>query len=264
MFSSLHTCSFSVGNRHFRQLVASQIRSYLFAKTKADKGFVIQSIMDIIKSQGGTFVRPDPRSLGWWVVDDATAREKVGSNIRAIVKAMGGEAAVIAKLKCMEKEQNIDGLSQNKSYDLPYGKRGETVFDSPSSEEDPIDESGRIDQHDDPIESIGQENFFFREGGFAAENGSLLMCNPDPVSSVLCHPDPVSSLLCHPDANDEGMFDWIPPNIVSDFHKEREPLPLPVSSNLSPALWQSSELRMSQDEMNRLLNWTDLETDSTV
>jgi hypothetical protein len=170
------------------------------AKTKADKGYVIQSIMDQIKSQGGTFVRPDPRSIGgWWVVDEATAREKVGSNIRAIIKAMGGEAAVIAKLKRMEK-QDSDCSVQTKFSDLTYRKQQKALFNSSSSEENPLSEPIAMEIYSNPKEYVFQEMQFF-EG-----EGSI-------------------GLVRHSDQRDDSLFDWIPDSVVSVGPKEQEPLP---------------------------------------
>jgi hypothetical protein len=78
----------AAGNEYFRGVVADNVSRYLSTTSKIEKGSVIVSIVETVRSgspQAG-FVRQDPRSGGWFVVDDAAAREKVGATMRSLIK----------------------------------------------------------------------------------------------------------------------------------------------------------------------------------
>ncbi len=54
---------------------------------------MIVSIVEKIRngSPEAGFVQKDPKTRGWFVVDDTTAREKVGATIRSLIKTLGVE-----------------------------------------------------------------------------------------------------------------------------------------------------------------------------
>ena len=122
MYYFLSLYPWSAGNEYFRQLVAANVRNYLTANTRVDKNCIVQSIVVEIKnaSPNGGFVRKDPRSGEWFVVDDATAREKVGATFRSMIRKAGGEESFLSQLK---------QLDQNDQYE-----------ESPSSGTEPLSE----------------------------------------------------------------------------------------------------------------------------
>ena len=78
-------CTESVGNRRLKVIANIFLAKYSKASTKEEKSAIVTSIMDILEEgcpQGpqGTFVRYSEGR--WWMVDDATAREKVGALMR--------------------------------------------------------------------------------------------------------------------------------------------------------------------------------------
>jgi hypothetical protein len=97
-----------VGNQTFRQVVAANVRRYLTAKTRTDKGLVIRSIVDEVRGISGRFIRLDHRSGFWVEVDDGTAREKVGATIRSIIRKAGGEDALLSQLACLDNHDDAD------------------------------------------------------------------------------------------------------------------------------------------------------------
>lgn len=87
----------AAGNEYFRQIVTTKVDIYLSARSKMEKGGVIISIVEAIQngSPSAGFVRQDPRTGGWFVVDDATAREKVGATMRSLIKASDVEKSLL-------------------------------------------------------------------------------------------------------------------------------------------------------------------------
>ena len=78
-------CTESVGNRRLKVIANIFLAKYSKASTKEEKSAIVTSIMDILEEgcpEGpqGTFVRYSEGR--WWMVDDATAREKVGALMR--------------------------------------------------------------------------------------------------------------------------------------------------------------------------------------
>jgi hypothetical protein len=72
------------GNKRFRAIVNEHIPVYMAAKTKFEKGLVLNAIIDIVRSQnnGDTrFVKFSARN-GWIEISDEHTREKVGHVMR--------------------------------------------------------------------------------------------------------------------------------------------------------------------------------------
>jgi hypothetical protein len=56
-----------VGNRRFSLVIQLYLDKYSRAQTKSDKSLVVIEIVDIFRSVGGTFVKPDTKHKGQWV-----------------------------------------------------------------------------------------------------------------------------------------------------------------------------------------------------
>jgi hypothetical protein len=69
------------GNHFLRQLVEKQVASYSSVSSKVQRSTIISAIVDKVRSRGNGFLRKE--ADGTWVeIGDATAREKVGQQIR--------------------------------------------------------------------------------------------------------------------------------------------------------------------------------------
>ena len=77
-------CYEHVGNRRFRLLVDLNLEKYAAAKSKVAKSAIVMSIFDAIieGSNNGGFVKQDPTTKRWSIVDDDSAREKIGQQFR--------------------------------------------------------------------------------------------------------------------------------------------------------------------------------------
>ena len=77
-------CYEHVGNRRFRVLVDLNLEKYAAAKSKVAKSAIVMSIFDAIieGSNNGGFVKQDPTTKRWSIVDDDSAREKIGQQFR--------------------------------------------------------------------------------------------------------------------------------------------------------------------------------------
>jgi len=89
-----------VGNRRFRLLCEISLEKYSAAQSKTEKSVVVMSIVDAIRkgSEGSIgFVKRDPVAKAWVEVGEATAREKVGQQLRELIAQ--GDPALIKKRK---------------------------------------------------------------------------------------------------------------------------------------------------------------------
>lgn len=75
------------GNLIFRQLILSHLDRYVGAKSKLDKGMVIDEVFQIVYGSNGRFVKRDKRTGQWRYLCDVKAREKVTHAIRDAVIA---------------------------------------------------------------------------------------------------------------------------------------------------------------------------------
>ena len=69
------------GNAHYRQVIEENKRQYMNA-AKDDKTVIAQSVIDQINEEGGRFIRSDPASGRWFVVDNKEARKKASQALR--------------------------------------------------------------------------------------------------------------------------------------------------------------------------------------
>jgi len=78
-----HRLAFNnVGNRRFRVTVSLNVEQYIKAATRKDKSRIILSVVDIVKSTGGRFIKWNSREKKWVELNEKEAREKVGHAIR--------------------------------------------------------------------------------------------------------------------------------------------------------------------------------------
>jgi hypothetical protein len=88
------------GNKRFRVIVGKHIAAYLTARNKVDKGHVLNSIIDHVKSQNhgsARFIKP--LKNGWVEISLDAAREKVGHAIR---EAIGSRETSVSKEKAQK------------------------------------------------------------------------------------------------------------------------------------------------------------------
>lgn len=77
-------CKMWKGNVQYRALVDSKIDEYKQARTKVEKGVLINSIVDAVRtaSPGGGFVKQDPETKKYYEVGDFLAKEKTSQAFR--------------------------------------------------------------------------------------------------------------------------------------------------------------------------------------
>lgn len=75
------------GNATFRRLIHSNVPAYMEATTKHDKTLVVKSIVDIVRSNGGRFLK-QANDGSWYDIGDSQAKEKVGHSLRDQVTAL--------------------------------------------------------------------------------------------------------------------------------------------------------------------------------
>jgi hypothetical protein len=82
----------NVGNRRFRVTVALYIGRYLEAETKSDKSRVIALVVDIVRANGGRFLKWSSKRQEWVELDEKHTREKVGHALRDTAVAKMGQS----------------------------------------------------------------------------------------------------------------------------------------------------------------------------
>ena len=75
------------GNATFRRLIHTNVSAYMEATSKHDKTLVVKSIVDIVRSNGGRFLK-QANDGRWHDIGDSQAREKVGHSLRDQVTAL--------------------------------------------------------------------------------------------------------------------------------------------------------------------------------
>ena len=65
------------GNQAFRKLVEEYAPQYMEAKTKHQKSDTIETVIQKVRTNGGSFLRKDPVHNHWFHVDEIKARDKV-------------------------------------------------------------------------------------------------------------------------------------------------------------------------------------------
>eukprot|EP00543_Licmophora_paradoxa_P002668 CAMPEP_0202442830 /NCGR_PEP_ID=MMETSP1360-20130828/2192_1 /ASSEMBLY_ACC=CAM_ASM_000848 /TAXON_ID=515479 /ORGANISM="Licmophora paradoxa, Strain CCMP2313" /LENGTH=162 /DNA_ID=CAMNT_0049058307 /DNA_START=195 /DNA_END=683 /DNA_ORIENTATION=- len=82
-------CNKRPGNKWFKELIANHLEQYSNTKTKMDKSLIVNKIVDEVRENtpSGGFVRKITKTGQWQVLDDTTAREKVGHAIRDALSA---------------------------------------------------------------------------------------------------------------------------------------------------------------------------------
>ena len=78
-------CYEHIGNRRFRVLVDANLQKYSAATSKVEKSSIVMSIFDAIiegSNNSGGFVKQNPTTKCWTLVDDDAAREKIGQQFR--------------------------------------------------------------------------------------------------------------------------------------------------------------------------------------
>jgi hypothetical protein len=102
------------GNKRFRTIVREFIPDYSAAKTKFEKGIVLNAIVEKVQSQNNGSARLVKRKNGaWYVLAEDQAREKVGHIIReALTEAAGADHRVGAKKLFAAKQNDLLALQK--------------------------------------------------------------------------------------------------------------------------------------------------------
>jgi hypothetical protein len=100
------------GNKRFRAVVREFIPEYSAAKTKCEKGSVLNAIVERVQSQNNGSAHFIKRKNGeWFVLPKDQAREKVGHIIReALTEAAGADERIGAKKLFAVKQNNLLAL----------------------------------------------------------------------------------------------------------------------------------------------------------
>merc|ERR1719162_987224 len=77
------------GNQAFRKLVEEYAPQYMEAKTKHQKSDTIETLIQKVRTNGGSFLRKDPVHNHWFHVDEIKARDKVCHAIRKAALKIG-------------------------------------------------------------------------------------------------------------------------------------------------------------------------------
>lgn len=75
------------GNTAFRKLVHSNVAAYMNAPSKHEKTLVVKGIVDMIRANGGRFLKQGSDD-DWYDIGDNQAKEKVGHSLRDQVSAI--------------------------------------------------------------------------------------------------------------------------------------------------------------------------------
>ena len=73
------------GNKYFRAIVESYRTQYANVRSKLERTLIVSEIVDLIRSKGNGFVKPDKNTGVWTEVGDLVAREKVGQLFRNVL-----------------------------------------------------------------------------------------------------------------------------------------------------------------------------------
>jgi hypothetical protein len=76
-----------VGNRRFKIIIELNAPTCAMAKTKMDKSVIVASVLNIVQSAGGNFMRKIRKTSVWEVAPVVTSQEKIGHSLRMTVKA---------------------------------------------------------------------------------------------------------------------------------------------------------------------------------
>jgi hypothetical protein len=82
-----------VGNRRFKIIIELNAPTYAMAKTKMDKSLIVASVLNIVQSAGGNFMRKNRKTSVWEVAPVVTSQEKIGHSLRMAVKAAADDKA---------------------------------------------------------------------------------------------------------------------------------------------------------------------------
>lgn len=145
------------GNKRFRAVVASHQEQYLASKKK-DKAIISRSIVGIIQSNGGRFLRKNPVTDAWETVDDKKAVEKTSQALR--------EGLNVRRTTTKSPRHNSESSVENEDPSAKRHKVGKTVsWDEsfPSLKEYDAGEATTIPELEDEIlgfhpPSISREN----------------------------------------------------------------------------------------------------------
>jgi hypothetical protein len=77
-------CLVHPGNLHFKQVVATKLRSYLDAECRVDKTAILMEVIDQVRaiSPNGGFVKQNPKTGQWFEIGDFLAKEKTAQAFR--------------------------------------------------------------------------------------------------------------------------------------------------------------------------------------
>lgn len=96
-------CLQHMGNQRYRSLIESMKDRYVSAGSKQDKMDIITEVIQLIRAQGGSFLRQDIANDRYYEIGDRLAREKISQSFRDAIRVMNRQANG-------EESANIDSL----------------------------------------------------------------------------------------------------------------------------------------------------------
>jgi len=118
------TCKLWKGNLEYRKLVTDNLEAYSAAKSRLDKGAILNCIIDQVRqrSPDGGFVKKDPMTGRWYEVGDFLAREKTSQYFRDALHEQYSSSAQ-AKYNRRKSEEARKRASTTKQNDSPIARR---------------------------------------------------------------------------------------------------------------------------------------------
>lgn len=149
------------GNSSFRKLIHSNVTSYMEAASKHDKTRLVKTIVQMVRSNGGRFLKQSNDGY-WYDIGDSQAREKVGHSLRDQVTAISKQrkeaagAATGASSKpgrrASDSSSVYSGVTQQHQH-APRPLQLPSSHPSPFAQRLPISDSAAFDS---PLHEVGE------------------------------------------------------------------------------------------------------------
>jgi len=124
----------NVGNRRFRVTIAMSLQRYIDASTRLEKSKVILSVVDLIRSSGGRFLKwINNRSGdgGYWVeLNERRVREKVGHALRDMAISRN----LVTATRVSPSKRNVGVSSENRSHFYTEGGANQSTTNDNENE----------------------------------------------------------------------------------------------------------------------------------
>lgn len=110
----------NIGNRRFRITCGMHLEKYLNSKTRAEKTARVTQIIEIVRSNGGHFVKQDTATKQWFDIGDIRAADKVGHALRDADKEL-------------HRKDAFEKVSTNNLLPVSKKRKADLVLSAPSA-----------------------------------------------------------------------------------------------------------------------------------